>query len=94
MRSSSFNSDYRATEKSVYRTFYFLKPFIPRSWQIIVRRKVARRKRKLNQHNWPIDNQVDIPSEGWAGWLAKSNLPLCFTMTSTLGKDMKNVINK
>ena len=63
-------------EKSVYRTFYFLKPFIPRSLQITVRRKVARRKKELNQHNWPIDNKAAIPPEGWAGWPEKKQFAL------------------
>jgi len=60
----------------IYNFYYYVKPFIPRFLQIIVRRKVARRKRELNQHNWPIDNKAAISPEGWAGWPEKKQFAL------------------
>jgi hypothetical protein len=51
-----------------HKLYYQLKPFIPRSLQITLRRMVVRRKRKLYGHVWPIDEKANKPPEGWAGW--------------------------
>ena len=53
---------------SVNSLYYTLKPFIPRSVQIALRRMVIRRKRKLYEHIWPIDQKAGKPPEGWTGW--------------------------
>src|SRR4030042_495705 len=50
------------------KIYYQLKPFIPRSLQIALRRMVIRRKRKLYEHVWPIDEKAGKPPEGWRGW--------------------------
>jgi hypothetical protein len=51
-----------------HRIYYFLKPFIPRSLQIMLRRQAVLRKRELYRHIWPIDDKADKPPEGWMGW--------------------------
>ena len=51
-----------------HKLYYQLKPFIPRSIQIILRRIVVQRKRKLYEHIWPIDEKAAKPPEGWTGW--------------------------
>jgi hypothetical protein len=51
-----------------HRIYYHLKPLIPRSLQIYLRRKVALRKRELYKHIWPIDERAAKPPEGWTGW--------------------------
>lgn len=48
--------------------FYTLKPFIPRSTQIAVRRIIARRKRRIYSNIWPIDPNAGNPPPGWQGW--------------------------
>ena len=50
------------------KTFYYLKPFIPRALQIAVRRQIALRKRWLSKHIWPIDPEAGQPPENWQGW--------------------------
>jgi len=50
------------------RTFYSLKPFIPRRLQIAIRRRIVLRKRKLYQDVWPIDPRAANPPKGWEGW--------------------------
>lgn len=48
--------------------FYTLKPVIPRSLQIFLRRRVAQYKRKRYAHIWPIDPNAGSPPAGWDGW--------------------------
>lgn len=48
--------------------FYTLKPFIPRSMQLAVRRIIAQRKRRLYSDVWPIDPNAGNPPPGWKGW--------------------------
>ncbi len=51
-----------------HNLYYHLKPFIPRSVQIALRRMVIRRRRKSYEHVWPIDEKAGKPPEGWTGW--------------------------
>jgi hypothetical protein len=48
--------------------FYTLKPFIPRSIQIAIRRMMASRKRRIYADVWPIDPTAYKKPEGWQGW--------------------------
>ena len=48
--------------------FYILKPLIPRSVQIFLRRQIAQHKRRKNGYQWPIDPNSAKPPEGWPGW--------------------------
>ncbi len=52
----------------INRIYYQIKPFIPRPLQIILRRGIVRRKRKLYKHVWPIDERASKKPEGWSGW--------------------------
>jgi len=60
----------------IYNFYYYIKPLIPRSLQIYLRRRVVLWKRKLNHNNWPIDNQAATPPEGWTGWPEKKEFAL------------------
>ena len=53
---------------SINRIFYNVKPLIPRSLQIILRRRLVLRKRKSCNHIWPIDEKAGNPPDGWSGW--------------------------
>ncbi|GMT49839.1 MAG: hypothetical protein IEMM0008_1378 [bacterium] len=48
--------------------YYQLKPFIPRSLQIFLRRKLINRKRLLCRDIWPIDKSAATHPDGWSGW--------------------------
>ena len=50
------------------RTFYTIKPLIPRRLQILLRQQIARYKRGKNSHIWPIDPSSEKQPEGWKGW--------------------------
>jgi peptidoglycan/xylan/chitin deacetylase (PgdA/CDA1 family) len=51
-----------------HRIYYQLKPLIPRSLQILLRRGVALRKRKSFTHVWPIDEKAGTVPQEWSGW--------------------------
>jgi peptidoglycan/xylan/chitin deacetylase (PgdA/CDA1 family) len=48
--------------------FYTVKPLIPRSLQISLRRQIAQYQRKRYTHIWPIDPKAGTLPKGWAGW--------------------------
>lgn len=48
--------------------FYTIKPLIPRSMQITLRRIIASRKRRLYANMWPIDPAAGKTPQGWQGW--------------------------
>jgi glycosyltransferase involved in cell wall biosynthesis len=50
------------------RLYYSLKPFLPRSFRMAIRRVVARRTRRVSTNIWPIDESAGRPPAGWAGW--------------------------
>jgi len=52
----------------INRIYYYLRPFIPRLVQIIIRRKIVLCKRESNKHVWPINEQAGRIPEKWCGW--------------------------
>jgi hypothetical protein len=55
-------------ESYVNSIFYAIKPLVPRSFQIALRRRIASRKRQKFAHVWPIDPASATPPTGWNGW--------------------------
>lgn len=48
--------------------FYTIKPAVPRSMQIAMRRRLAAYKRWKFRNIWPIDPATSSAPEGWKGW--------------------------
>lgn len=71
------------------RIFYTIKPLIPRTLQIFIRRQIAKRKRDAFSHIWPIDPAAAVPPEGWQGWPEgkKFALLLCHDVDTQKGHD-------
>lgn len=61
------------------RIYYPLKPFIPRQWQIFIRRQIALRRRPRYSHVWPIDEKAGKAPEGWNGWPDGKNFSVVLT---------------
>lgn len=59
--------------------YYRVKPLIPRSLQIALRRKVVLRKRSLFKNIWPIDEKASITPDGWTGWPENKKFALVLT---------------
>src|SRR4030042_4460225 len=51
-----------------HRIYYFIKPFIPRSIQIAIRRGIVLQKQKSYKHVWPIDEKAGRVPVAWSGW--------------------------
>ncbi|MGP8330793.1 MAG: hypothetical protein ACT6FB_00365 [Methanosarcinaceae archaeon] len=52
----------------INRIFYNLKPFIPRTIQLALRRQLVLYKRKHCSHIWPIDPNAGKAPDKWSGW--------------------------
>lgn len=50
------------------RVYYSLKPFLPWSLRVALRRWRAVRRRRLYAASWPIDESAARPPDGWPGW--------------------------
>lgn len=48
--------------------FYFLKPIIPRRFQIFLRRRLIQKQKETYRDIWPIDKRAAHKPEGWPGW--------------------------
>jgi hypothetical protein len=70
--------------------YYLIKPFIPRSLQIIVRRAVLLQKRAYYKHLWPIDEGAKKSPEGWSGWPDGKRFALLLTHDLETEKGLKN----
>ena len=61
------------------KTFYKLKPFIPRWLQIYLRRQIVLYQRQKYAYIWPIDFKAFKPPEGWPGWPGGKKFALVLT---------------
>ena len=59
--------------------YYKIKPLIPRSLQIWLRRMIVYRKLKKYSNVWPIDDRAGKPPEGWTGWPEGKKFALVLT---------------
>ncbi|HEY6907491.1 MAG TPA: hypothetical protein VI230_08470 [Ignavibacteriaceae bacterium] len=50
------------------KLYYFIKPAIPRRFQILLRRKLIQRQRQACKNVWPILDESSAVPENWAGW--------------------------
>lgn len=53
---------------TLIKTYYLLKPLMPRGLQLFVRRRVALAKRGRHGHCWPIDARAAHAPQSWSGW--------------------------
>jgi len=63
----------------VKKLFYLIKPLIPRSLQIFLRRKLVKRKLNRAENIWPIFPGSDIKPANWSGW--PKNKKFAFVLT-------------
>jgi glycosyltransferase involved in cell wall biosynthesis len=76
----------------VNRLFYTVKPLVPRSVQIYLRRQLAGRKRQACAAIWPIDPNSAKPPEGWPGWPGGKQFALVFSHDVDTRKGYDNVL--
>ena len=64
---------------NIKKKYYYIKPFIPRSTQIILRRRLIRLKRLSYSNVWPIDENAKKRPKGWIGWPHQKRFALVLT---------------
>ena len=75
------------------RIFYLIKPLIPRSFQLALRRYVALRKRESYNHIWPIDKAAGKKPSGWSGWPDNKRFALILTHDVDTGRGQERCRN-
>lgn len=65
--------------KMPVKTFYRLKPIIPRSLQIFLRRMIVRRSLPRYRNVWPINPVAGVHPDGWSGWPEGKRFALVLT---------------
>lgn len=61
------------------RTYYLLKPLVPRHWRMVARRVRARQLRETCADSWPILESAGTKPEGWPGWPEGKDFALILT---------------
>jgi peptidoglycan/xylan/chitin deacetylase (PgdA/CDA1 family) len=64
---------------STHRVYYLLKPLIPRRVQLLLRRQLVVRKRRMHEHGWPILEKAGEPPAGWTAWPNQRRFALVLT---------------
>jgi len=63
----------------INKCYYRVKPLIPRSAQLFLRRNLIRIKIKKYKNIWPIDERAATPPSGWPGWPEGKRFALILT---------------
>ena len=79
IRRQATRGDGMAQSSAVNRVYYRVKPLIPRSAQIWLRRKMVLRKRPAYSHIWPILEEAGERPDGWSGWPDQRQFALVLT---------------
>jgi hypothetical protein len=61
------------------RLYYQVKPYLPWGLRMVLRRLVARRRRKTFQDVWPINESAGRPHAEWPGWPAGKKFAFVLT---------------
>lgn len=64
---------------NIAKFYYLIKPFLPRSVQIALRRRVVMTKRSWYKKAWPIDERAGAPPANWSGWPENKKFALVLT---------------
>lgn len=73
--------------------FYLAKPYIPRSLQLFLRRRISSYKRKKHHHIWPIDPSAGKAPQGWQGWPDNRSFALVLSHDVDTQKGLDRVLD-
>lgn len=68
------------------KTYYELKPLLPRAAQLALRRWRVRYQRRINSRAWPIDPASATPPADWQGWPDGKSFAVVLTHDVELGE--------
>ncbi|MBN1479172.1 hypothetical protein EH223_15875 [candidate division KSB1 bacterium] len=63
----------------IIKIYYFIKPLLPRWFQLLVRHIIAMRKRNLSHSIWPVHDGAGTPPIDWHGWPLQKRFALVLT---------------
>ena len=69
--------------------YNYIKPILPRTTQLVLRRQLISLKRSFYQNVWPIDPESAKKPIGWDGWLHQQQFAFVLThdVDTSLGRD-------
>jgi hypothetical protein len=73
----------------INKTYYLLKPIIPRRLQLFLRRQIVKMHRTKYSDIWPIDRRSSEKPDGWEGWPEGKQFALILThdVDTALGQE-------
>lgn len=74
-----------------YKIFYYIKPVMPRSLQLLLRRQRILYKKAICSHIWPVDEFAGTKPQGWKGWPHKKRFALALMHDVDTQKGHDNV---
>lgn len=72
-------ADPMGVQRYLVKTFYAVKPAIPRRLQISMRRSYVRLIAGRHRNSWPINEKASGRPEGWTGWPNRKKFALVLT---------------
>ena len=83
----------RLTLSNPSRAYYLIRPFLPRTVQILLRRRLVKIKRSTQRHIWPVDPASATPPASWDGWPEKKKFALILTHDVDTGKGLNKCMD-
>jgi len=74
----------------LFKSYYSLKPLLPRRLQLMLRRAHARNKLRTQGAIWPIDQKAAIPPKNWKGWPGGKQFAFLITHDVDTAKGQEN----
>ncbi|MCP4745009.1 MAG: hypothetical protein GY874_02555 [Desulfobacteraceae bacterium] len=80
------------TTQTVNTIYYQLKPFLPRWFQLWLRRRTVNAKRKKYSAHWPILHTAGVQPNCWKGWPEKKRFAVVLTHDVESEKGLANCL--
>ena len=79
-------------EKLINKAYYIIKPLLPRTLQLSIRRGVMKRRRNTVTSEWPILERAGKKPDNWKGWLDGKKFALVLTHDVEFAKGQEKCI--
>ncbi|MBT8378245.1 MAG: hypothetical protein KJN64_03345 [Ignavibacteria bacterium] len=79
-------------EKLINKVYYVIKPLLPRTLQLYIRRGVMKRRRNIVTSEWPILERAGKKPDNWKGWPDEKQFALVLTHDVEFAKGQEKCI--
>ena len=69
----------KVIHSTILKFYYLIKPLLPRTLQVFMRRIIVKRQRIKYSNVWPINEKTAVPPDGWQGWPENKKFALVLT---------------